>query len=249
MQPFTGQSSVLNAVFAPLRDAGRADTVVRRIAEAVTIGLVAEGEQLPSESDLALQLGVANGTVREALAILREQGLIETRRGRNGGSFVRAPSQGLARVHRDRLKEFGVADLRDLGDECLAVSGAAARFAAERAPADIRERLDPLVAALRTAGTPAERRKADARFHIEVAVASQSVRLTRREVALQAEVGPLLWLPGDEAADADAHADDHHAVLVAIMAGDAASARRLAEAHAVAVAHHLVRAHVRLSGD
>ena len=71
-----GRSPVMSAAFAPLGDSGRADMVVRRVAEAVTIGLMADGEQLPSESDLACQLGVANGTVREALAILREQGLV-----------------------------------------------------------------------------------------------------------------------------------------------------------------------------
>ena len=73
-----GRSPVMSAAFAPLGDSGRADMVVRRVAEAVTIGLMADGEQLPSESDLACQLGVANGTVREALAILRELGPVLT---------------------------------------------------------------------------------------------------------------------------------------------------------------------------
>ncbi|WP_405647716.1 FadR/GntR family transcriptional regulator [Streptomyces uncialis] len=237
----------MSAVFAPLQDAGRAESVVRRIAEAVTIGLMGEGEQLPSENDLALQFGVANGTVREALAILREQGLVQTRRGRNGGSFIRTPSEGLSRIHQARLRDIGIVDLRDLGDEQFAVSGAAARFAAERAPSDVRERLGALVTALREAKTPAERRKADTRFHIEVAVASQSVRLTRREVALQAELGPLTWLPGEWAPDPGRVADEHHGILVAVVAGDAAAARGLAEEHAIAGAHHLVRNHLRLT--
>lgn len=248
MAAVDGHSPVMSAVFAPLSDTGRSDMVVRRIAEAVTLGLMVEGEQLPSESDLADQLGVANGTVREALAILREQGLVETRRGRNGGSFIRTPEEGLARIHQARLREIGISELRDLGDEQFAVSGAAARFAAERAPADLADRLDGLVTALRRAESSAERRKADARFHIEVAIASQSVRLTRLEVRLQAELGPLLWLPGNDAApDVPAVADQHHEILVAIAAGDASAARRLAEKHTVSSAHHLVRTHLRLT--
>ncbi|MEU9247268.1 FCD domain-containing protein [Streptomyces sp. NPDC048385] len=247
MAAVNGHSPVMSAVFAPLTDSGRADMVVRRIAEAVTLGLMAEGEQLPSESDLAEQLGVANGTVREALAILREQGLVETRRGRNGGSFIRTPEEGLARIHQARLKEIGLSELRDLGDEQFAVSGAAARFAAERAPSDLADRLEKLVTALRKADSPAERRKADARFHIEVAVASQSVRLTRLEVRLQAELGPLLWLPDLDAPDVSGWADQHHEILVSIAAGDASAARRLAEKHTVAGAHHLVRTHLRLT--
>lgn len=247
MAAVESRSPVMSAIFAPLSDSGRADMVVRRIAEAVTIGLMAEGEQLPSESDLACQLGVANGTVREALAILREQGLVETRRGRNGGSFIRSPEEGLTRIHQARLRELGISELRDLGDEQFAVSGTAARFAAERAPSDLAKSLDRLVTALRKAESAAERRKADARFHIEVAVATQSVRLTRLEVRLQTELGPLLWLPGGDGPDASAFADQHHEILVAIVAGDAAQARRLAEEHTIAGSRHLVRTHLRLT--
>ena len=66
--------------------------MVQRITEAIHLGLLADGEQLPVEVELARQFGVAPMTVREALAELRDQGLVETRRGRTGGSFVRRPA-------------------------------------------------------------------------------------------------------------------------------------------------------------
>ncbi len=64
---------------------------MQRITEAIHLGLLDDGERLPVEVDLAAQFGVAPMTVREALATLREQELVETRRGRSGGSFVRRP--------------------------------------------------------------------------------------------------------------------------------------------------------------
>jgi DNA-binding FadR family transcriptional regulator len=242
-----GRLPARNVVFAPLADAGRADAVVRRIAEAVTLGIVADGEQLPSESDLAVQLGVANGTVREALAILREQGLVETRRGRGGGSFARSPKDGAAGLQLARLKEIGTVELRDFGDEHFAVFGAAARFAAERAPTDAAVRIGRLVTALRVSATPVERQRADARFHIEIAAASQSVRLTQLEVRLQAELGPLLWLAEAQAPDPGAVADEHQAILDAIAAGDAPHARSLAQEHTASCVHHLIRTHLKLT--
>ncbi|MEU3569704.1 FCD domain-containing protein [Kitasatospora sp. NPDC036755] len=238
---------LLSAVLAPLADHGRADAVARRIAEAIALGLVADGDQLPSENDLSDRLGVANGTVREALALLREAGLVETRRGRNGGSFVRTPAEGSERLRLARLRDLAAADLRDLGDEELAVFGTAARLAAERAQADLGPRLTRLVHDLRDATGTAEQCRADARFHIELAVAAQSVRLARLAVRLQAELGPLLWLPAPYGPDRERFAEQHREILVAVLAGDAAGARAAAESHTVACVRHLVRQHLELA--
>ncbi|MEU9388144.1 winged helix-turn-helix domain-containing protein, partial [Streptomyces sp. NPDC048279] len=76
------------AVFAPVDSRARVDAVVRRIGDAIELGLLADGEQLPGETELAGQLGVSTVTLREALMALRQQGLVVTRRGRGGGGFV-----------------------------------------------------------------------------------------------------------------------------------------------------------------
>src|SRR2546428_13424529 len=75
-------------VFAPLRAPNASELIVRRIGEAIGSGVLAPGEQLPSELELASMLAVAPMTLRQAIAILREAGLVETRRGKYGGSFV-----------------------------------------------------------------------------------------------------------------------------------------------------------------
>src|SRR5262249_59268168 len=75
-------------LFTPLDAGGRADTVTRRLANAIRLGLLLDGERLPAESQLAGQLGVSTVTLREALATLRTMGLVETRRGRGGGPVL-----------------------------------------------------------------------------------------------------------------------------------------------------------------
>ncbi|MDR7330121.1 GntR family transcriptional regulator [Corynebacterium guangdongense] len=47
------------------------------------------GDRLPTERDLVDEFGVARMTVRHALDILQLEGLIDRRRGRTGGTFVR----------------------------------------------------------------------------------------------------------------------------------------------------------------
>ena len=80
MQLLSGDAR--RAVFAPLDDGAlRSEAVVRRVGSAIGLGLLADGEQLPTETDLATMLNVSTVTLRDALAELRELGLVETRRG------------------------------------------------------------------------------------------------------------------------------------------------------------------------
>ena len=72
-----------------------------RIGEAIGSGVLEPGERLPSEGELAARLAVAPMTLRQALAILRDAGFVETRRGRGGGSFV-ARTRGMRCRRRAR---------------------------------------------------------------------------------------------------------------------------------------------------
>jgi DNA-binding FadR family transcriptional regulator len=247
-----GRHSV--SLISPLAAAGRAEEVVQRVSQAIQLGLVVDGEQLPPETEFAAQLGVSAMTLREALATLRQQGLVQTRRGRTGGTFVRRPSSPPVAVLRERLRAMTTSSLRDLIDEQFAVSGAAAKLAAARASGADARRLYTLVRQLSVASSLGSRIRADSRFHIEVAQASQSERLTRLEVELQTQLAELLWLPPEP--PAPAHPADHNdpagvttpaaamqlidhaavsaehgAIADAIAAEDGDTARMLAEQH------------------
>lgn len=220
------------AVFAPLDDgAVRSEAVVRRLAGAIALGLIADGEQLPPEAELATSLRVAVVTLREALADLRRRGLVQTRRGRGGGSFVRFSEDALAELARRRSADWGTTDLRELGEFHAAVAGAAARLAAERAGDHDLTRLDAALAAFAAADRPADRRRMDGRLHIEIAAAAQSVRLTLAQLEVQTQLAELQLFPADPAVWASDTLAAHTEVLRAIRDRDAATARRRAEEH------------------
>ncbi|MFB9638335.1 FadR/GntR family transcriptional regulator [Streptomyces spiralis] len=224
-----GEAGVRRAVFAPVERRARVDAVVRRIGDAIELGLLADGEQLPGESELAGQLGVSTMTLREALMALRQQGLVTTRRGRGGGSFVSLPGRpGQARL-KTRLRGWSTEELRDLGDHWAALSGAAARLAADRTePEDLRQ-LSRSIDEFMGAADTAARSRVYGRFHVELAAAAQSARLTREQVALQTEVGALLCLVLGDAEYREEVADRHRAVVLAVQDGARDSARTLAE--------------------
>ncbi|WP_020143154.1 FadR/GntR family transcriptional regulator [Terracoccus sp. 273MFTsu3.1] len=217
------------AVFAPLPTAGRAEAVRRRLGEAIALGLLPDGSMLPPESDLADRFGVATVTVREALGTLRDDDLIVTRRGRGGGSFVKAPHDGGRAALLTRLTRVGLGELRDLADHYCAISGHCAALAAERADPDDVARLRRLAALRPEPDEPSATPRQEGTFHLELAATAQSARLTREEMVLQREIGPVLWL-----ADAESGAvrhREHEAVVEAVALGDPAAARARAEDH------------------
>lgn len=237
----------LSPLVVPDTPVGRADEIVLRITEAIHLGLLDDGERLPVEVDLAAQFGVAPMTVREALATLREQGLVITRRGRSGGSFVRRPEGPPVEQLAARLAAMSPSDLRDLFDERTAIAGQATRLAAERAAPYAVRRLFVLTEQLATATTLGERIRADSRFHIDVAVASQSARLARREANLQAEMSGLVWLPKGPPIDVAAYVDQKHAIAAAVAAENADEARRMAEDHVMGQLGRLTAVHLELA--
>jgi DNA-binding FadR family transcriptional regulator len=233
------------SLFAPIDAGGRAETVARRLIQAIRLGLLLDGERLPAESTLAGQFGVSPVTLREALATLRSMGLVETRRGRGGGSFVRAPQEPQpVRLERP-LRLLSPHELQDIGDHRAAVAGAAAKLAAERALGGDVTTLRGHIDRLHHARTLTERRRADARIHIEIAAAAQSPRLTRQEMDLWSEVGDLIWLPVTEA-QAPAVAGEHEALIDAIESQRPEQARLLAERHVLAETERLLALRLRL---
>jgi len=238
--------SAFSTLLPAMAPTSRVDEIVERISEVIHLGLLADGEQLPVEPELAKHFGVAPMTVREALGALRERGLVQTRRGRTGGSFVKIPDGPPLDVLRTRLVAMTGFALRDMVDEHAAIATEAARLAAERASTTNIRQLFTYTEQLRTASTLGARVRADSRFHIELAVAAQSERLTRQEVRLQAEVAGMLWLPVGEPVDVERFVGEHHEIALAVAAEDAVTARALTEQHIrsnltrlSAIRHHL----------
>jgi GntR family transcriptional repressor for pyruvate dehydrogenase complex len=64
------------------------DEVTSRLKEAIIAGCYSAGEPLPSETQLANEMGVSRPVIRESIKSLQSRGFLEVRRGIRGGSFV-----------------------------------------------------------------------------------------------------------------------------------------------------------------
>ena len=73
-----------------------------QVAEAIKSWVVEQGlhagDRLPGEAELIERFGMAKGTIREAMRVLEAQGLIKTRTGPGGGSFVHEVSRQRAKA-------------------------------------------------------------------------------------------------------------------------------------------------------
>jgi GntR family transcriptional regulator len=74
--------------------------VAADLREKITAGVYAPGAQLPSERELVETYGVSRPTIRDAVSVLRTEGIVTAEHGR--GVFVRPPSS-IQRLARSRL--------------------------------------------------------------------------------------------------------------------------------------------------
>jgi DNA-binding FadR family transcriptional regulator len=186
-----------DVVFGNLPSSDVSTAVVRRIRAAIGLGLLAGGEKLPKEAELAKRFGISSFTLREALSILRAEGLIETRAGKYGGSFVRR-SPKTAALARDELCRLSFSELRDLGDWRQMLTAQAAGLAARRASQSNVERLASYADQVSESETPEQARRAHGRFHLELAAAGQSMRLNQAEFAMHDQLDWLFGLVLDD---------------------------------------------------
>ena len=78
----------LGLLLRPVHGGNAFEETVQRLLQTVRLGLIAPGERLPAERELAAMLAVSRDTLRDALKSLAEAGYLVARRGRYGGTFV-----------------------------------------------------------------------------------------------------------------------------------------------------------------
>src|SRR5262245_12661155 len=81
------------------------EQVAAEIRRAIADGEAKAGERLPPAKDLAAVLGVNTNTVLRALRLLRDEGLLEFRRGR-GISVTGTPERGAVVQRAKELVDF-----------------------------------------------------------------------------------------------------------------------------------------------
>ncbi|MBA4774668.1 MULTISPECIES: FadR/GntR family transcriptional regulator [Agrobacterium] len=197
-------------------------------------GVFRPGDRLPSESELTREYSVSRTVVREAIAILRADGLVEARKGAGVFAVEVKPAKELPFNDLAVGRISSVIELLELRTvfEVESAGLAASRRSAVQVEAivDAHRRVGDCLAA----GLPT--RDADFEFHLAIAQATQNRRFPEFLQLIRTGIIPRGELqgaaPGSRPKDYNLHLQEEHARIVdAIIEGDADGARQYMAAH------------------
>jgi GntR family transcriptional repressor for pyruvate dehydrogenase complex len=229
------RDAALEAVFLPVQPASTFEETVERLGSAIRLGLLAPGDKLPPERELAKRLRISRSTLRQALTALVQSGHLESLRGRSGGTFV-AEQPPAVKHDGEPLDQEAWAIL----DYRVAVESGAVQLAAERGGEAEFDRLEELVAKMSGQLEDFEEyRFADIRFHIGIAEAAHSPRLLSAMTDVQAQMSHLIALIAHPPEVLAAANEQHARVLKALRKGDAPRAVRCMREHSEGTEHIL----------
>ncbi|RWX78542.1 FadR family transcriptional regulator [Neorhizobium lilium] len=207
------------------------------LRQAIASGQYTPGARLPSEAQLTEAHGVSRTVVREAIAALRADRLVEARQG--AGVFVLEPqaNQRLGILSLNNIDVARVSSTIELLELRTAVEVEAAGLAAlRRSPAQeemIFDRHYGLRACLEAEQPSSE---ADFALHIAIAEATNNPRFREFLTMIGKNVIPRAALrPDDSESDQAAYIklldEEHNAIVVAISEGDEEGARQAMRRH------------------
>ncbi|MCQ1839365.1 FadR/GntR family transcriptional regulator [Neorhizobium galegae] len=196
-------------------------------------GTVKPGDKLPSENELTRLHSVSRAVIREAVAVLRSEGVLEARKG--VGVFVTdaerrgAPFSGLS---LERISS--VIELLELRAACE--TEAAGLAAGRRSAAQLETILDLHRKVGENLENGLSTRDADFALHMAIAEATQNrrfselLRLIKPGIIMNRDLQPGRGQP--DALPPNRHLQDEHGRIVhAIFAGKPAEARQAMQAH------------------
>lgn len=216
--PESTRSTMRKLELAPAKQNDLSQEVANRIREAILQGRLAPGERL-REAELAANLEVSRGPIREALTQLEHEGLVLTQR--NRGASV-------ARLSADDAEE--VKSLR-LAIERLAVQLAVSRCD-ENDLMEMQREIDQLRNTMSPSTTVQEIAEFEIRFHNRLYQAARHRRLYQAWSALRAQVHILLLSRAvDDPRIRDVVIRRHTALLETLRARDHARALAAIEDH------------------
>ncbi|MET8022632.1 FadR/GntR family transcriptional regulator [Streptomyces avermitilis] len=210
------------------------EAVRARIALAVDLGLLSPGERLPGTVQIAQALDVSEITARRALVSLCGDGVLERRRGRNGGTLVAAhPTPGT--VLTTEAYRTATDAVHRLIDHRLALECGIAHLASVRASGEDLSELQEIVEEMDRAPSWAEFHGCDERFHLRLAEATGTPSITGPYGAVLRELYRY-YLPYPVDA-LRASNREHRDLLDALRRQDTAAASEAARHHVETLRH------------
>lgn len=227
-----------------MNDGRVSETITRRIRKAITEGRLAPGEKLPAEREMAGRLRASRVSVREAYRSLAEAGLINIRRGAEGGAFIADFDPAPVSRNLTFLLRLGRTSHEELTEARALLEPSVARLAARRArPADL-ERLEELMRSERAAPRGSgEARCIHLEFHRLLAECARNLPLA---VLIRGMNDLSFEIAQDIVISSDMHGhivDDHAEIFDAIRRRDEDAAAEAMLRHVRDIQGRLRRAH------
>ncbi|MBZ9938643.1 FCD domain-containing protein [Mesorhizobium sp. BR1-1-16] len=222
--PADGHSSA--RIFAPIKAHRTFETVIERIIDAIDARGLSEGDRLPNETEMAKLLEVSRPTLRQALRILENSGVLRIRAGQAGGVFVATGMIPLDLVGKNIAHEAHHA--AELIATRRMLEPIVYHLAAENAS---EEELDQIADTIRLMerhlGDPGMVQRADGMFHRRVAHAAGNQFLLRTMTSIYRDLNPLRGALNNDAEHGRHMIDVHSRQLAAIRARDHDAIERL----------------------
>lgn len=232
----------------PPRNAQRKTTLTEKVIVAIRNdiqgGTLKPGMMLPTEPTLTKKFGVSRTVIREAIAALKAEGLLDPRQG--AGIFVLAPSKANGSVFE--IDNAQISDVLEILELRMAVEIEAASLACARCSvahqAKIFEALQEMMVQVEKGGSAVQ---ADYEFHRAIADATNNRKYKEFLEFLGEKTIPRAQLQFKSTEDEGQATymtqilDEHHRIYEAIAVRDAKKARQ-------AMRNHLSRSQTRYQG-
>lgn len=207
-----------------------ATVAIDRIKALILDGHLGPHDRLPTERDLAEQLGVSRPTVREAIRALISMRILVSRQG--DGTFVSSLDPSELAEPIDFLLRVDDQSLASLFDTREVLETGLARLAASRATSEDVARIDRALAEFRLAGDDIDKYiLADVEFHEAIAIAARSPIMS----SMLSSISKLGIESRKRTAQSrtvrEATVLDHEAIIFAISAHDVEGAAQAMMTH------------------
>lgn len=211
--------------------------VLEHIERDLLDGRLGPGDRLPSERDLATELGVGRSSVREAFRVLEVMGLIRTATGsgpRAGAIVIATPTGGMSALLRLQVAARGF-PLDDVVRTRLVLEDAVVTALAASPERDTTRAHELLEAMDAVDLTPSEFLALDAQLHLSLAESSGNSVIAAMMAGLRSSIESYVQAGVASISDWDAMAArlraEHYALVAAIDGADVDTARALVHTH------------------
>jgi DNA-binding FadR family transcriptional regulator len=167
----------MKGMFKPVQSDRISSVIVDQIKEAVFQKKLKAGDKLPSERQLIEQFKTSRVTIREALRTLEQFGILEIRRGMEGGAFIRDPNTKFINNFLQDMFSMGKISISNFTEARMAIEPFSVKLETERMTQEslgkVRQNIEEAGECLNK-GNKNDARLLDLEFHRLIAQASQN---------------------------------------------------------------------------